>query len=45
MSKGASVLKLDLINNKKVLVGEMNNVMVKSKPFTPMFHIPKDMKF
>lgn len=45
LSRGASVLKLDLINNTKTLVGEMNNVMVKSKPFTPMFHIPKDMKF
>ena len=45
LSKGAPVLKLDLINNTKTLVGEMNKLMVKSKPFTPMFHIPKDMKF
>ena len=45
VNKGAPVLKLDLINNTKVLVGEMNNMRVKSKPFTPMFHIPKDMKF
>ena len=45
LHKGASVLKLDLINNKSTLVGEMNRLMVKSKPFTPMFHIPKDMNF
>ena len=45
LRKGASVLKLDLINNTQTLVGEMNNLMVKSKPFTPMFHIPTDMKF
>lgn len=44
LSKGASVLKLDLINNTKILVGEMNDVMVKSKPFTPMFRVPKDFK-
>ena len=45
LKEGAQVLKLDLINNTKTLVGEMNSLMVKSKPFTPMFHIPKDMKF
>lgn len=45
LRKCASVLKLDLINNTQTLVGEMNNLMVKSKPFTPMFHIPTDMKF
>ena len=44
MNKGAAVLKLDLINNTKTLVGEMNNIMVKSKPFTPMFRVPKDFK-
>lgn len=44
LKKGASVLKLDLINNTKTLVGEMNNIMVKSKPFTPMFRVPKDFK-
>ena len=45
LREGAPVLKLDLINNKKTLVGEMNKLMVKSKPFTPMFHIPSNMKF
>lgn len=45
LKEGAPVLKLDLINNTKTLVGEMNDIMIKSKPFTPMFHIPKDMKF
>lgn len=45
LREGASVLKLDLINNTKTLVGEMNKLMVKSKPFTPMFHIPANMKF
>lgn len=45
LHEGAPVLKLDLINNKKTLVGEMNKIMVKSKPFTPMFHIPTNMKF
>lgn len=44
LRKGASVLKLDLINNTKTLVGEMNDIMVKSKPFTPMFRVPKDFK-
>lgn len=45
LREDAPVLKLDLINNKKTLVGEMNKLMVKSKPFTPMFHIPSNMKF
>lgn len=44
LRKGASVLKLDLINNTKTLVGEMNSIMVKSKPFKPMFHVPENFK-
>ena len=45
LRKGAAVKKLDLLNTPDYpYSGEVNDRMVTSKPFTPMYHIPKDLK-
>lgn len=41
--EGAPIMKLDLINNKKTLVGNMIHEMKPSKGFTPMYHLTDEI--
>lgn len=45
LNPGAPIMKLDLINGKKNVIGNAINDMKPSKGFNPMYHLPEGMKF